>query len=82
MNPSPLRGRPPLYPARHEKGPCMDCADRSPGCHDRCQAYQAFKKRSEARKAAERKCKEDATAVNAFKAAQCLKIAHRKPHER
>ena len=25
------------------KGPCMDCAERKPGCHDQCEKYQAFK---------------------------------------
>lgn len=82
MNPNPMKGRPPFYPARAEKGPCMNCERRHPGCHNKCPDYQAYKERAEDRKALERKRKEDDSAVDAFKALQTLKIARRKPHER
>lgn len=26
------------------ESPCKDCADRHPGCHDRCVGYQQYKK--------------------------------------
>lgn len=25
------------------KAPCMNCPDRSPGCHGRCERYKAFR---------------------------------------
>jgi hypothetical protein len=34
---------------------CKDCDQRHPGCHDKCEKYQAEKKVYEERKAAERK---------------------------
>ena len=82
MNQNPLKGRPPFYPARQEKGPCMNCERRYPGCHDKCPEYQAYKQRTEAQKALVRKFKEDNQAVDEFKAKQSLKMAHRKPKER
>ena len=82
MNPNPMKGRPPFYPARAEKGPCMNCERRCPGCHDKCPEYIAYKQRSDERNALMRKHKEDNSAVDAFKTKQSLKIAHRKPKER
>lgn len=26
------------------QSPCKDCSERHPGCHDRCEGYQEYKK--------------------------------------
>ena len=82
MNPNPQRGRPPFYPARAEKGPCMNCTKWYPGCHDKCDDYKAYKAKCEEQKAIVRKRRDEEIAINEFKAAQTLKISHKKPKER
>lgn len=37
-----------------DKYPCKDCAQRAPGCHDRCERFKAAKKTNENRKSIER----------------------------
>ena len=82
MNPNPMRGRPPFYPARAEKGPCMNCAMRYPGCHDKCDDYKAYKAKSEEQKAIVRNKRNEDIEINEFKAKQAMKISHKKPKER
>lgn len=36
-------GRP--DPVTREMSPCKDCADRNPGCHDKCKMYGEWKER-------------------------------------
>lgn len=43
--------------------PCKGCRDRNPGCHDKCEPFQAWKqddrRLKEAQKEYNRKCRED-----------------------
>ena len=79
MNPSPQKG---LALRWRDTGPCLNCQKRAPACHDRCPEYQKYKADKEARKALERKNREDYNAINEMKVKQICKSTKRKMRER
>lgn len=67
--------------ANNPFGCARDCPNRAPGCHDKCESYQAAKKRYEDEKAAiqkERRKQVDLKEAKCAAIKRCVKSAGRK----
>ena len=59
------------------EAPCLNCKDRHPGCHDRCETYQKYRKQKD--EANERKRMEGA--IDGYQIAQMRKsVKKRRKH--
>lgn len=41
------------------ESPCLDCPDRAPGCHDKCERYAEYKRKVDEIKSRRKKTLED-----------------------
>lgn len=75
------QGRWKPWPSR-DKYPCKNCVKRVPGCHDRCERYNAAKQESANRKTVEREKRTVDSGVSEVKHNGYLAVNRLKPRER